>query len=106
MHVVVSDVREAAVSTTVAELEKEFSKVKVIGRVCDVADPTSIDGLLNFVKGEFPSTPIQFVAANAGIILLRSTILTATPRINNTNDQLFFVCPLTYYPVNRTNQST
>jgi NAD(P)-dependent dehydrogenase (short-subunit alcohol dehydrogenase family) len=79
MHVVVSDVRPSAIRPAVESLQQEYPSCQVRGIVCDVTDPASVASLLTATQSFFPSSPIQFIAANAGVIFPRGTILTATP---------------------------
>lgn len=46
--------------------------------MCDVTNISSVHALLTEVQNLFPDEPIQFVGANAGVILPRVTVLTGT----------------------------
>ena len=79
MKVVISDVRESAIGPALEDIKRENPSARVHGAVCDVTDLSSVEGLLAAARSAFPSSPIQFIAANAGVIFPRGTILTATP---------------------------
>ena len=80
MHVIISDVRKDAVDEAVAMLRDATPQVRVIGCVTDVTDYGSVEALLAAALSSFPGVPIRFVAANAGVLFPKTTILTGDPK--------------------------
>lgn len=79
MNVVISDLRSTAIGPAVADIKAGYPTAGVTGFTCDVTDVKSVEKLLNSARSAFPEAPIQFIAANAGVIFPKATILTATP---------------------------
>lgn len=79
MHVVISDVRKEALDKAV-DLLRAGSKsgLHIEGFVCDVTSLPSVEALLASVRDSFPTAPIQFLAANAGVVFSGSTVLTGS----------------------------
>ena len=96
MHVLISDVRPAAVDEAVQALAEDVALhgggVTVKGSPCDVGDFASVERLLGAACGSFGGAPIRFVAANAGVLFPKTTVLasqgaircTASPRCSGT----------------------
>ena len=80
MHVLISDVRQEAVERSVVALRSEFAQDHrlVKGCIADVRREVEVRALLQFALTEFDGAPIQFVAANAGILLAEATVLSGT----------------------------
>mmetsp|Transcript_43435 Transcript_43435/g.114487 ORF Transcript_43435/g.114487 Transcript_43435/m.114487 type:complete len:653 (-) Transcript_43435:79-2037(-) len=78
MHVLISDIRERAMEDAVAVLRRESSQRRVESVHCDVTQLASVRRLLATTRRFFPGLPIQFVGANAGILLPQVTVLTGT----------------------------
>jgi len=76
--VVLSDLRPQALSTAVATLSQLHPSTTVVGIVCDVSQPSSVQHLLTSIRQRFPQQPIRFLSANAGILFPKSTILSGT----------------------------
>ena len=77
-----SDIRDDPLKAAVKRLQEEVpgTSQRVEGFLCDVTKPESVSGLLASVKAAFgDGVPIQFVAANAGIIIPGATLLGGTP---------------------------
>ena len=80
MHVLISDVRREAVDEAVTMLRSVAPAVHVDGCVTDVTDFASVQALLATALSGFPGTPIRFVAANAGVLFPKTTIITGEPQ--------------------------
>jgi len=78
MHVVLSDIRESVLQSAASTLRASSGRLRVEPVVCDVTNISSVHALLTEVQNLFPDEPIQFVGANAGVILPRVTVLTGT----------------------------
>ena len=76
--VILSDIRQEALDTAVERLQQQFTNVKVVGFLCDVSVASSVEQLLFSIQSKFPTVPITFLAANAGVLLPKSTVLTGT----------------------------
>lgn len=76
--VVLSDLRPAALSTAVTTLSHLHPSTTVVGIVCDVSQPSSVEHLLHSIRLRFPRQPIRFLSANAGVLFPKSTILSGT----------------------------
>ena len=68
--VVLSDVRSEALQQAVKELQSHQAaagrSTSIVGFVCDVTNLSSVKQLLQSVLARYGTTPIRFVAANAG----------------------------------------
>jgi NAD(P)-dependent dehydrogenase (short-subunit alcohol dehydrogenase family) len=79
MHVVISDIRQSKLDEAVARLKSAGdSRLEVLGLVCDVTNLLSVEKLRDSIFASFKNTPIQFLAANAGVLFPKSTVLTGT----------------------------
>jgi len=78
MHVVLSDVRLEKLQEAVLALQSSSGKLRVEGFRCDVTRIEDVRALLEFTQAAFQDTPIQFVGANAGVLLPRVTVFTGT----------------------------
>ena len=82
MHCVLSDVRQGPLQDAVRKLRGAPSgggaELRVEGFVCDVTSADSVQDLLASVQGAFAGVPIQFLAANAGVLFSGSTLLSGT----------------------------
>eukprot|EP00746_Dinoflagellata_sp_MGD_P018612 gnl/MRDRNA2_/MRDRNA2_143157_c0_seq1.p1 gnl/MRDRNA2_/MRDRNA2_143157_c0~~gnl/MRDRNA2_/MRDRNA2_143157_c0_seq1.p1 ORF type:complete len:295 (+),score=37.39 gnl/MRDRNA2_/MRDRNA2_143157_c0_seq1:28-885(+) len=80
MHVVLSDIRKETLEKALQSLcNVAGNGLRVEGFICDVTSVASVEALLSSVRQAFPRQPIQFVAANAGVLFPGSTVLTGTP---------------------------
>lgn len=80
MHVVLSDVRQEPLDRAIEALRVAKGGIgRVEGFICDVASLSSVQQLLASVQATFANVPIQFLAANAGVLFSGSTILSGTP---------------------------
>ena len=79
MHIVLSDVRQAAVDEAVDTL-RPIAPTQVEGCVCDVTEMASVERLLVFTTTMFAGFPIRFVGANAGVFFPKTTILSGTTK--------------------------
>ena len=79
LHVVISDVRDDALEAACRRLDLDVpGHIRTAGFICDVTDRASVKNLLAAVKVNFPRNPIQMIAANAGVLYPRSTVLSGT----------------------------
>jgi NAD(P)-dependent dehydrogenase (short-subunit alcohol dehydrogenase family) len=79
MHVVISDVRQSKLDEAVAKLKATGDPgLEVHGMICDVTELSSVEKLRDSVLKHFKDVPIQFVAANAGVLFPNSTVLTGS----------------------------
>ena len=78
MDVVLSDLRPTALTSAVATLQALHPANTIVGFLCDVSKPTSVQNLLASVQTQFPHRPIRFLAANAGVLFPKATILSGS----------------------------
>ena len=78
MHVVISDIREKEGVAAAKSLQELYPNLHCTFFCCDVTKIESVRSLLQFTKKTYPGRYIQFVAANAGVMLPKSTVLSGT----------------------------
>ena len=78
MHVVISDIREKEGIAATKSLQELYPNLNCSFFHCDVTKIESVRSLLQFTKKSYRGKYIQFLAANAGVMLPKCTVLSGT----------------------------
>mmetsp|Transcript_3773 Transcript_3773/g.5106 ORF Transcript_3773/g.5106 Transcript_3773/m.5106 type:complete len:302 (+) Transcript_3773:201-1106(+) len=75
MHVVISDVRVEVAEKAAQEVSEKYPRIRCVSFGCDVTKTDEVRKLLEYTKDVFAGKYIQFVGANAGILIPKATVL-------------------------------